>query len=242
MKLPAFRNRRGELLDTSLHTATQERCLLLLGHGVTGNKDRPLLVALGEGLAARGWPCLRISFAGNGQSEGRFEDSNISKNAEDLEDLLAALPAELALAYCGHSMGGAVGTLVASRSPRLRALISLAGMFHTKEFYQREFGAQPAGASCMWEDASCPLSQSFAHDLLSRENLSSSVRALRIPFLLLHGTADDLVLLKDSEDAFTLAPEPKRLVRIAGAGHSFDEGSYLRIVEEIDAWLQVCCD
>ena len=67
-----FTNRHGERLDVSFHPGSHEDRLVLIGHGVTGDKDRPLVAAVAEGLAAKGWPCLRISFAGNGGSEGDF--------------------------------------------------------------------------------------------------------------------------------------------------------------------------
>ena len=108
-----FRNRRGERLDVSFHPGERSDRLVLLGHGVTGNKDRPLLVALAAGLSARGWPCLRISFSGNGDSEGDFRESTVTKEREDLRDILARLPDGLHIAYCGHSMGAAVGLLTA---------------------------------------------------------------------------------------------------------------------------------
>jgi alpha/beta superfamily hydrolase len=79
MEVDDIRNDQGERMDAAFHPGERTGVLLILGHGVTGDKDRPLLVALAEGLAKRGWPCLRISFSGNGESEGRFVDSCITK-------------------------------------------------------------------------------------------------------------------------------------------------------------------
>ena len=68
-----IRNPSGEVLDYTFHAGTAgSRHIAVLGHGVTGNKDRPFVVALAEGLAAAGIHALRFSFAGNGASEGRF--------------------------------------------------------------------------------------------------------------------------------------------------------------------------
>ena len=123
-----FTNRHGENLDLSFHPGTRDDRLVLLGHGVTGDKDRPLVVAVAEGLAAKGWPCLRISFAGNGNSEGDFREATISKESEDLQDVITQLPSGLRLGYVGHSMGGAVGVLTASRDPRIEGLPPLPGL------------------------------------------------------------------------------------------------------------------
>ena len=75
-----FATPSGEVLDYTFHAGTEgSRHIAVLGHGVTGNKDRPFVVALAEGLAAAGIHALRFSFAGNGASEGRFADATISK-------------------------------------------------------------------------------------------------------------------------------------------------------------------
>lgn len=238
MQLPdTFRNRHGERLDASFHPASREDVLFVLGHGVTANKDRPLLVAVAEGLAAKGWPCLRFSFAGNGGSEGDFRDATISRECGDLADLLDQLPDGLRLAYGGHSMGGAVGLRLAAGDPRVRVLVSLAGMVRTARFFTTEFGDQVPGEGLMWDDPDCPLSRAFAEDMAAIGDLFGEVDRLSVPWLLVHGDADDVVRIDDSRDAFARAREPKRLVEIAGAGHMFDEQSHARIVDEIDAWL-----
>ncbi|MGB0743279.1 MAG: alpha/beta hydrolase [Opitutales bacterium] len=232
-----FLNRHGERLDLSYHEGNRSDCLVLLGHGVTGDKDRPLMVAIAESLSAAGWPCLRVSFAGNGKSEGEFRAATISKESEDLEDLITQLPEGLQLAYAGHSMGGAVGVLTAARLERIQVVINLAGMIRTAAFCEREFGEVTPDEGTMWDEADCPLSQAYVDDLNGIGDLFEQVAKLAQPLLLIHGTADDVVLPEDSHDAFEAAAEPKQLVLIDGAEHSFDEETYPDVVEAIAEWL-----
>ena len=132
-----IRNLAGERIDYTYHAGAEVGGpVVVIGHGVTGHKDRPFLVALAEGLAEAGIAALRISFSGNASSEGSFADSNISKEVEDLGAVLDALPGR-PIAYAGHSMGGAVGLLRASRDPRIRVLVSLAAITHTQAFAER---------------------------------------------------------------------------------------------------------
>ena len=127
-----IQNKNGEKLDYTFHCGNAEsKHIVVLGHGVTGNKDRPFLVALSQSLEAEGFNVLRFSFAGNGDSEGRFEDSTITKEVEDLGSVLDALNG-YTICYAGHSMGGAVGVLRASTDTRIQQLISLAGMVRYK--------------------------------------------------------------------------------------------------------------
>lgn len=238
MDLPEFRNGHGEKLDTAFHPGTKDGVLIVLGHGVTGNKDRPLLVSVAESLASRGWPCLRMSFSGNGLSEGDFRESTITKECDDLRAVLDALPEETKIAYIGHSMGCAVGVKVATEEPRIKVLVSLAGMVRTKDFCNAEFGNVTPDKGNMWDEPECPLSRKFVDDMKSIGDLFDDVGQISIPWLLLHGTADDVVLIQDSRDAYDTAEEPKRLIEITGAGHSFDEMSYPQVNAEVADWLQ----
>ncbi len=233
-----FKNRHGERLDVSLHSGDRSDCLVILGHGVTGDKDRPVLVALAEGLAARGWSCLRVSFAGNGDSEGDFRAATITKETEDLEDLIEQLPGDLRLAYCGHSMGAAVGVLAGTRNERIKVLMNIAGMIRTADFCEREFGGVTPDEGTMWEEPGCPLSQAYVDDLNGIGDLFEEVSVLRKPLLLVHGTADDVVLPEDGKDAFKLAAEPKQLVLVDGADHVFDEKTYPQVVDAAAKWLE----
>lgn len=232
-----IRNRAGERIDTSFHHGQRLDALVILGHGVTGNKDRPLLIAIAEGLEARGWPCLRISYTGNGESEGRFEDSTISKEVADLTAVLDDVPDDVKIAYIGHSMGGAVGVMTAAHESRIRVLVSLAGMTHAAEFVEREFRDVVSDQGFMWEDEETPLSRAYVDDLKRiGSTLDAAARVIQ-PWLLVHGSADDVVPVTDGRDAFAAATSEKEWLEIEGAGHLFDESSYPRIVEAIDAWL-----
>jgi pimeloyl-ACP methyl ester carboxylesterase len=230
-------NASGERIDLSFHPGHRRESLVIIGHGVTANKDRPQLVALAEGLSERGWPCMRISFSGNGDSEGRFEDSTITKELGDLRAVLDTVPDWVRVAYIGHSMGSAVGVLTASRDLRIRLLVSLAGMTHPAAFYEREFGSLTPGKDCMWDEPEHPLSQAFADDMREIDSILPAARGIVQPWLLIHGTDDDVVPIQDGRDAYEAAPGVKQWHEIPGAGHSFDETSYPVLLETVDAWL-----
>lgn len=232
-----IRNRFEERIDHTFHPGSRADVLVILGHGVTGDKDRPLLTALASGLSALGWPCLRISYSGNGGSEGRFEDSNVTKGVGDLQSVLDMVPDDVKVAYIGHSMGGAVGVLTAARDLRIRTLISLAGMTHTAAFVQREFGDVTPDAGFMWDEESCPLSRAYVDDLTHIENTVSAAEAVTQPWLLIHGDADDVVPVQDGRDAFEAAGGVKEWIELKGAGHSFDESLYPELVAAVDGWL-----
>ena len=233
-------NAAGELLDHQFHPADGRGNLVILGHGLTGNKDRPLLVALAEGLAQHGWPCLRISFSGNGESGGRFVDSCITKQVEDLKAVLDNVPDHVRVAYIGHSMGAATGLLTALEDLRLRAVISLAGMTQPAEFAAREFAGVTPDEGCIWEDEDFPLSSTLVDDLKRIDSLLPVLENLIQPLLLIHGTEDDVVPVDDSRDA-ARAKAGSEILEIPGAGHLFGNDTYPLLIATIDRWLAAHC-
>jgi uncharacterized protein len=232
-----IRNAHGERLDYTFHPGASNAHIVVLGHGVTGNKDRPFLVALAEGLATAGVSVLRFSFAGNGDSEGRFEDATISKEVEDLGAVLSALE-DRTFCFVGHSMGGAVGVLRASRDPRIRYLISLAGMVDTRGFAHREFADVAPDQGCMWDEPSCPLSRAYIDDMNRIDTVIDKASQIAVPWLLVHGTEDDVVPIRDSQDIFARANEPKQLIEIPGADHVFNGDATPAMVEKIIDWIK----
>ena len=234
-----IKNPHGEILDYTFHAGQEKaRNLLIIGHGVTGNKDRPFVVALANAVAAEGMPVLRFSFSGNGSSGGDFRHSTISKEVDDLKAVVtAAHDNGYRVIYAGHSMGGAVGVLAAASDDRIRFLISLAGMVNTKAFYEREFGEEIPDSGCMWEEPSCPLSSSFKNDLESIVSTAPRAANITIPWLLVHGTEDDVVPITDSQEIFALANEPKKLVELPGANHVFSETAEQLMIEAVINWI-----
>ena len=231
-------NAQGEKIDYTFHDAGSD-VVVAIGHGVTGNKDRPLVVALAEGLAAAGVSALRFSFAGNGDSEGDFRASTISKEVGDLGAVLDALEAAgKTIYYAGHSMGGAVGVTQTSSDPRIKALISLAGMVDTKKFAETEFGEVTPDQGDMWEDEDCPLSQAFMDDLCGIGTLVEKGSEITVPWLLVHGTEDDVVLIQDTHDIFEKANEPKQKLVIDGCDHVFSEPEHMsQMVKGTVSWV-----
>ncbi len=239
-----IQNSLNETIDYSFASGTEaekkDGWIVVLGHGVTGNKDRPVIVDTANALNAAGFDTLRFSFAGNGDSEGDFRDATITKEVGDLEAVLDAVSANYTkITYIGHSMGAAVGVIQASKDPRIHALVSLAGMVDTKTFAETEFGDETPDAGCMWEDENCPLSSKFMHDLCQTVgDVAPLAESIRAPWLLVHGTADDVVLPKDSERIKSLKGDNVTLFPIAEAGHSFEEALHkAELTQTVCNWL-----
>ena len=230
-----IRNASGERLDHTFVPGQPGRMdVVVIAHGVTSQRDRPWARDLAAALTAAEIAVVQFSFSGNGASEGRFEDATPTKEVLDLGSILDAFPG-FRVACVGHSMGGAVSLLRAGRDPRIAALVSLAGMVHVQAFMRRHFGHLRHG-DAMLEKPACPWNRNLEEDARRIGSLTDVARGIRIPWLLVHGTADELVPLQDSVDARAAASGRPELITIEGADHRFT-GAHTALAQAVVPWI-----
>lgn len=235
-----IRNGAGERLDFTWTAAEpgQARAgeVVVIGHGVTANKDREWAVVLAAKLAAAGFDSLRFSFAGNGDSEGDFRDSTPTKECSDLGAVLDAC-GESKVTYVGHSMGAAVGVMRASKDKRIQRIVSLAGMVDTADFAKRKFADVTPGEGFMWDKPECPLSQTFLDDMNAIGSVDDLAEDIECPWLFVHGTADTVVPIEETEMMLTRTGGSADFVDIAGADHVFSGEAAPLMAARVVAWL-----
>ena len=237
--LGEIKNKHGEIIDYNFHLGSEKsRHLLIVGHGIMGDKDYPLVSTLARGVAEQGMSALSFSFTGNGYSEGRFVDCTITKEIEDLQYILSSVVDQgWRPIYAGHNIGGAVGVLSATIDSRIEYLISLAGVVETEEFCQKEFQQVNQNKESIWGDPVFPLSDSFVKDMHDIKSVLPRATGINIPWLLVHGTKDDIVPLIDSQSLITNFQNTRDLIKIEGADHTFS-GEYTdQLVEIVVEWL-----
>ena len=218
--------------------------LVVLGHGLTSDKERPWSEALSEGLAKAGIASMRIAFSGNGESEGSFLDSTITKEVRDLRAVIDAVEADddattgqpREFAYVGHSMGAAVGVLAAVSDPRIRALVSLAGMVHTLDFAMHHFGSLKEG-EMMLDKPGKPLGAALLNDMETLDTVVNAGTRVEVPWLIVHGDADDVVPIRDSSDIHAAAAGRSGFVSLPNVDHSFNGPGLRAMTSVVLPWL-----
>jgi uncharacterized protein len=237
-KCGEIRNEAGERLDYSYTDGRDGgRELVVIGHGVTANKDREWAVTLANALSIAGLASLRFSFSGNGDSEGDFRDSCPTKEAEDLGAVLDALE-DRRIIYVGHSMGAAVGVLCACEDDRIELLVSLAGMVDTADFARRKFGDVEPGVGFMWDKPDCPLSQAFLDDMAEVGSVEPLAEAVKVPWLLVHGTEDTVVPFDESLTIANRAAGEVEVIELDGADHVFSGDDANAMAEAVVDWIR----
>ena len=92
------------------------------------------------------------------------------------------------------------------------------------------------GRNLLWGKSGCVLSAAYLDDLRHIDTVVDHAPRIEVPWQFVHGSDDTIVLLQDTEDAFALAREPRKLVVLEGCDHVWEPGFTPRMVAEVVAW------
>ncbi|KAL2974284.1 hypothetical protein AAZX31_14G095200 [Glycine max] len=126
-----IRNNHGENLVGILHNAASIS-LVIVCHGFQSSKERIPMVNLAAALGKDGFSAFRFDFAGNGESEGSFQYGNYYREAEDLRAVVQHFCEQkyAIKAIVGHSKGGNVVLLYASKYKDIHIVVNISGRFN----------------------------------------------------------------------------------------------------------------
>jgi len=229
------------LIDVRAGGRESPRPAVAVVHGFKGFKDWGLWPTLAERLARAGLSAVTFNLSGSGVDDSgefvypeRFGHNTFSAELQDLRRVTDALargllgvapPASLGL--LGHSRGGGIAVLDAAGDPRIRALVTWAAI----STVDRWSAAQRAA----WREAGVnevknvrtgevlPLYTDVLDDVEHSGgalDIEQAAARLTIPWLIVHGAADEAVALAEGERLARAAPRA-RFVPVEGAGHTF---------------------
>ena len=109
---------------------------------------------------------------------------------------------------------------------------------HTAAFAQREFGSVTPDQGFMWDEPSCPLSSAYMKDLTQIDTLVGHAARIQAPWLLVHGSEDDVVPIQDSRDILAKANrDVTGFVEIPGSNHVFAGNYAATMVKVVSDWI-----
>ncbi|XP_016162876.1 uncharacterized protein LOC107605497 isoform X2 [Arachis ipaensis] len=126
-----IRNYHGENLVGILHDAESTQ-LVIICHGFQSSKERIPMVNLAAAIENDGISAFRFDFSGNGESEGSFQYGNYYREVEDLRAVIQHFREQkfVITAIVGHSKGGNVALLYASKYKDVHAIVNISGRFN----------------------------------------------------------------------------------------------------------------
>ncbi|PWA34755.1 alpha/beta-Hydrolases superfamily protein [Artemisia annua] len=166
------------------------------------------MVNLANALQKEGITAFRFDFSGNGESEGTFQYGNYFREADDLQSAIQHFREAncVTSAILGHSKGGNVVLLYASKYHDVPRVINVSGRYKTEggEFLYR-----------VTEDS-----------LMERLNTNMHEACLQIgkdcSVLTVHGSDDTIVRVKEASEFAKIIPNHKLHV-VKGANHGFSK-------------------
>ena len=236
MKALAVKARDGVALTAYLTTpiggTKAPLPLVVLPHGGPEVRDRLDFDELVQTFAARGWLVLQPNFRGSGGYGRAFADLGRhhwgDRMQDDVEDCVAQVVASgladpARIAICGASYGGYAALMGGMRRPDLyKAVVSIAGVTDLPEiltFSHNEDGADSPAYAYWRKTIGDPKADKA---MLEAASPTRHADAFRAPVLLLHGTEDKIVPIKQSrlmDKALKAAGKTCDLVEIKGASH-----------------------
>lgn len=244
---------QGKKLEVSLYPNEENDVLVLLVHGFSGGSSNPLYLKLCESLQ-KDYPVLRFDFRGQGESEGEFFESSISLELEDLGVITNYARSELGYQkyiLLAHSFGAVIAQLYAQRDSNVQGIISLSGEGDlqkaiTYEFDETQMKSFKEEGRALYENWTYDgekqwLGVQFLEDMKAYSN-TEAVKNLVIPQLFIHGTEDDVIPHKASEEMFHLSTAKyKELVLMPDVDHMYgvytEASSLDDLLNVIRQWL-----
>jgi uncharacterized protein len=198
------------------------RSLVVLANGYGDTQDQVLPFA--DFLHKAGFNVLTFNMRGRGDSGGEYVTLGVLEQLDLISVLnYAAKRPEVdprRIGVLGISMGGATGILAAAQDPRIKAIVDDCGFSDAPGVIAASFEhfihlpAFPFAPLTVWiasERANIDVASARPMDVIGR----ISPR----PVLIIHGLADYVVPVDNSQRNFNSAHQPKELWLVPGAGH-----------------------
>jgi dienelactone hydrolase len=264
-----IQNPSGDTIRGDIHLAGKGKGpfpVLIVCHGFKGFKDWGFFPYLCDRLADAGTAAVRFNFSHAGVGEDLLNFTELDKFAvntvgKEMEDLRAVLDAVAdkslpesknfdtgRIGILGHSRGAAATLLVGGRDPRVKTLLTWAGISTTDRYSEAEKEVWRKSGEIVIHNSrtgqAMPIKGSVLEDLdAHREeyDITAAVKALKVPFLVIHGDEDETVPFYEASLLHDQTPRGLRSLQIVpGGGHTFGAvHPFAGTTEELDEAIRV---
>ncbi|WJX24198.1 hypothetical protein P8452_13333 [Trifolium repens] len=215
------------ILHQSGPTTTQ---VVILCHGVRSSKDTRIIVNLAVALEKAQISSFRFDFSGNGESEGSFENGFWTE-VDDLHSVIQHFRESnrVVRAIVGHSKGGVIALLYASKYHDVKTIVNLSGRYNLQAGIEERLGKDYL-ERIMKEGFIDVRSGSFSYRVTEEslmELLGTNMHEAcpRIDkecrVLTIHGSSDEINSVQDAREFAKIIPNHKLHI-IEGADHAYN--------------------
>ena len=241
-------NPSSEIIRAEIHyrEGIKEAPVIIICHGFKGFKNWGFFPVLADTLAHAGYATLTFNFSRNGIGAdldnftelALFEKNTFTHELEDLQCIIDAVsqnnigrnlldPERIGLV--GHSRGGGISILQASRDSRIKALVTWSAISYVdrysddvKKKWAKDGFIEVENKRTM---QMMRLGIDMLHDINKNKSLLdilAAARNLEVPTLIIHGDNDESVPVTEAHNLFNeITTTEKELILIEGGSHTF---------------------
>lgn len=242
------KDKKPILYDVYYNETEKPQPLVIFCHGYKGFKDWGAWHLVAEAFAEKGFCFVKFNFSHNGGTMENpidfpdleaFAENNFSLELDDLDRVLKEIekgndnfPKKIStISLIGHSRGGGIVLIKAEEDTRISKVVTWASVSDFKARFQEdtdEFKTWKETGVTHVENSRTkqmlPHNFQFYKDFKENENRFSihrAVKNLTIPLLVIHGSDDPTVSVKEAKAIHSWNPKSELLI-IPGADHIFN--------------------
>jgi pimeloyl-ACP methyl ester carboxylesterase len=229
-------------IDIRSAARSESRPAVVILHGFKGFKDWGMFPHLAERLGRAGITAVSFNFSGSGVDDAgdftlpeRFGHNTFSAELSDTRLVVDALyrgelgvPPPGTAGLIGHSRGGGIAVLHAAGDARVQALVTWAAISTVDRWGVEDRAPWRTTGQTSILNArtgqTLPLYTDVLDDIERNESaldIRAAAAKIRIPWLVVHGHADESVGFAEAQALVTSSTGTARLLGVEGGGHTF---------------------
>lgn len=244
--LKTSKNENLQITTFSSDNLNYDRAVIFV-HGFKGFKDWGFFPFVGKYFASKGFYAVTFNFSHNGIGENpteftkleKFQKNTFSLEIDELNEIINSirnnffenLSKDCKIFICGHSRGGAISILTASRRNDISGIAVWASVSKLDRYSKRQkeewrkkgyFEVMNMRTKQIMR-LGLELLEDLEKNSADKLNIEYAVKNLNIPFLIAHGDQDLAVPIYEAEQLYHWADKSKtELIKIHATGHTFD--------------------
>ena len=248
-------NKDNEGLTGIFHQVNDRKDLVIVCHGFNESKEKDLIKKFCEALNKEGFNAFRFDFSGNGESEGSFENSCFTKEADDLNAVVEffSIRKYQIETVVGYSTGGTAAILQVARDERIKSIILVAPrIYPSKSTVARKIEKKynktlseiikdpklKYPITTEFRSGKRSFSRQYVEELAILDVIVH-LKQVKVPIVMLHGNKDQIVNMGETKHAFQAANKPKEFIEIDGADHTFSNPVQMEeMISKALQWLK----
>ena len=217
--------------------------VVVVCHGFKGFRRWGFFPSIARAIARHGHAAVTFDFSHNGVGEDGVDFSALdlfaaqthSRNVDEIRRVLDAVTGGVLfprrpsrIGVLGHSRGGGEAILAVAEDDRVDALVTWAAIAAVGRFPPTSIASWERGQTVFIENKRTgqrmPVEPSLWRDIVEnrdRLDILGAAARIRVPWLLVHGEADETVPPADARALFDVTGEDAELLLVEGASHTF---------------------